>query len=179
MTRSLLVTVTADGHHATIRTYNNALRSCTIWYMITHSSVDIEAPASIVWDVYADVERWPEWTPSVERIVALDGPGIEIGKRFEIKQPRFPTLVWEVTDVDPGVSWQWRQRSFGATAVASHEVAAVDAGTTVVRQRIEQRGLIGAATGVLMRRLTKRYLALESQGLKAVSEQHRHDAPSA
>jgi len=147
--------------------------------MITDSSVAIDAPASIVWDLYADVERWPEWTASVERIVALDGPGIEIGKRFEIKQPRLPKLVWEVTDVDPGVSWRWQQRSLGATAVATHEVTATDAATTVVHQQIEQRGPIGAATGVLMRRLTKRYLELESQGLKAVSEQHRHDAPSA
>ena len=75
---------------------------CTIWYMITDSSVDIDAPASLVWDVFSDVERWPEWTASVTRLVALDGPGIAVGKRFEIKQPRMPKLVWEVTEVVPG-----------------------------------------------------------------------------
>ena len=63
--------------------------------MITDCGVDIEAPATVVWDVFSDVECWPEWTASVSRLVALDGPGLAVGKRFEIKQPRMPKLVWE------------------------------------------------------------------------------------
>ena len=42
-------------------------------------------------------------------------PASRSGKRFEIKQPRLPKLVWEVTEVEPGVSWTWRQRSPGGT----------------------------------------------------------------
>jgi hypothetical protein len=125
-----------------------------------------------VWAVFADAERWPEWTASVSRVVALEGPGIEVGRRFEIKQPRFPALVWEVTEVDPGVSWTWRQRSPGGTTLATHEVVPVDAGHTRVLQRIEQRGPVGVAVGALTRRLTRRYLTLEGEGLKARSEQH-------
>ena len=98
--------------------------SCTVWYMITDSGVDIDAPATVVWDVFSDVERWPEWTDSVTRLVALDGPGLAVGKRFEIKQPRMPKLVWEVTDVAPGKSWTWVQRSPGGLTVASHDVTA-------------------------------------------------------
>jgi uncharacterized membrane protein len=146
--------------------------------MIVDTSIEIEAPASTVWAVYADVERWPEWTASIDRVVALDGAGLAVGKRFEIKQPRLPKLVWEVTDVSPGVSWQWRQHSPGATTVASHEVLVQD-GHTLVRQRIEQRGPVGAVVGMLMRRLTRRYLELESQGLKARSEQRRRSAAPA
>ena len=111
--------------------------------MITEGSIEIEAPASVVWDVFTDVERWSEWTASIERIVALDGAGIEVGKRFEIKQPRMPKLVWEVTEVEPGVSWTWRQKAPGSTAFATHEVTAIDAERTVVRQTIDQRGPIG------------------------------------
>jgi hypothetical protein len=148
--------------------------------MHTHGSIEIDAPASVVWLVYADVERWAEWTASVERVAALDGPGIELGKRFEIKQPRFPKLVWEVTAVEPGVSWTWAQRSPGGTTYASHEIVERDGGLTLVEQGIDQRGFIGAVVGVLTRRLTKRYLALEAQGLKARSEaRHRSDASSA
>jgi len=146
--------------------------------MITDSSVEIDAPALTVWEVFADVERWPEWTASVTRLVVLDGPGIEIGKRFKIKQPRMPKLVWEVTDVDPGVSWTWRQRSFGGTTFATHEVVTQETGGTLVRQRIDQRGPVGVVVGVLMRRLTKRYLDLEAQGLKARSEQQRRSDAS-
>jgi uncharacterized protein YndB with AHSA1/START domain len=147
--------------------------------MITDSSVEIAAPASIVWEVFVAVERWPEWTASVERVVPLDGPALEVGRRYEIKQPRLPKVVWEVTELDPGHSWTWRQRSLGSKVSATHEVVPQDAGRTVVRQRIDQRGPLGVVVGVLMRRLTRRYLYLEGQGLKARSEERRSRNASA
>jgi uncharacterized membrane protein len=142
--------------------------------MITDSAVEIEAPAAVVWDVFSDVERWPEWTASVTSLVALDGPDITAGKRFEIKQPRMPKLVWEVTEVTPGKTWTWVQRSPGGLTLARHEVIPKPEGHTLVRQQVDQRGPVGAVVGLLMRRMTKRYLELEGAGLKARSEQVRH-----
>jgi uncharacterized membrane protein len=139
--------------------------------MITEDSVEIDAPPQLVWDVFSDVERWPEWTASVTSLVALDGRGIAVGKRFAIKQPRMSKLVWRVTAIDPGSSWTWEQRAPGATASARHDVIAQPGGRTLVRQRIEQRGPLGALVGRLMITMTKRYLQLEAQGLKARSEQ--------
>jgi ligand-binding SRPBCC domain-containing protein len=141
--------------------------------MNTDSSVEVDAPTDVVWDVFAAVEHWPEGTASMVRVVALDGPAIEVGNRFEIKQPRFPNLTWEVTAVDPGVSWTWRQHSPGGTTMATHEVIPQGGERTLVRQRIEQRGPVGVVVGVLIRRLTRRYLVLEGQGLKARSEESR------
>lgn len=147
--------------------------------MITDSSVEIAAPASLVWDVFSDVERWPEWTASVTRLVALDGPGLAVGKRFEIKQPRMPKLVWEVTEVHPGAGWTWVQRSPGGSTVARHDVVAQAGGHTLVRQQLDQRGAVGALVGRLMHGMTNRYLELEAQGLKARSEQrNRLDGPA-
>jgi uncharacterized membrane protein len=147
--------------------------------MQTHSSVEIAAPASLVWDVFSDVERWPEWTASVTRLVALDGPGLAVGKRFEIKQPRMPKLVWEVTEVHPGAGWTWVQRSPGGSTVARHDVVAQAGGHTLVRQQLDQRGAVGALVGRLMHGMTNRYLELEAQGLKARSEQrNRLDGPA-
>ena len=147
--------------------------------MITDCAIDIEAPATVVWDVFSDVERWPDWTASVTRLVALDGPGLAVGKRFEIKQPRMPKLVWEVTDVTPGASWTWVQRSPGGLTLARHDVSPESDRHTKVRQRIDQRGPVGAMVGLFMRPMTKRYLEMEAAGLKARSEQLRHhDGPA-
>ncbi|HSL57114.1 MAG TPA: SRPBCC family protein [Acidimicrobiales bacterium] len=148
--------------------------------MITETSIEIEAPAGVVWDVFADVERWPEWTESVDALTALDGPDLVVGNRFEIRQPRFPRLVWEVTAVEPGVSWTWRQRSPGGTTLATHEIEPLGAACALVRQRIDQRGPLGTLVGRLTRGTTRRYLAMEAAGLKAASEAHaRTDAPPA
>jgi uncharacterized membrane protein len=141
--------------------------------MITESGAAIDAPADVVWTVFSDVERWPEWTASVTRLRALDGPELAVGKRYEIKQPRMPKLVWEVTDIEPGASWTWVQRSPGGLTVARHDVIATSARECEVKQRLDQRGPVGLVVGVLMRPMTKRYLELEAAGLKARSEQAR------
>jgi len=148
--------------------------------MITESSIEIDAPASIVWRVFTAVEQWPEWTASVTTLEGLDGPALEVGRRFRIKQPRMPKLLWEVIALEPGRSWTWQQRSPGARTLASHDVVEGGKARTLVRQRIDQRGPIGVVVAVLSRRLTNRYLTMEAEGLKARSEaQHRSDAPTA
>ncbi|CAM4276317.1 Polyketide cyclase / dehydrase and lipid transport [Mycobacterium basiliense] len=141
--------------------------------MITGHSVEIDAPPETVWAVFSDVERWPEWTASVTSLVGLDGPALASGKRFEIKQPRMAKLVWTVTEIDPGVSWTWEQRSPGALARARHDVIPQPGGRTLVRQRLDQRGILGALVGRLMANMTKRYLDLEANGLKDRAEELR------
>jgi hypothetical protein len=59
-------------------------------------------------------------------------------------------------------------------------VTSIDEGRTMVHQTIEQRGPLGVIVGMLTRRLTRRYLDLEAQGLKTRSDQtSRANAASA
>ena len=139
--------------------------------MITEDSVEIDATAQLVWEVFSDVERWPEWTATVTSLIGLDGPALAIGRRFAIKQPGMQKLVWRATEIDPGSSWTWVQRSPGVLVSARHDVIAQPGGRTLVRQQLDQRGVLGAFVGRLMVKKTKRFLELEAQGLKARSEQ--------
>jgi uncharacterized protein YndB with AHSA1/START domain len=145
--------------------------------MNTQATVTISAPADRVWAVFTDVQQWPSWTPSVTSVEALDGPAIEVGHRFRIKQPWLPGLVWQVTEVDAPRSWTWMVRSVGATTCAEHEISPRGASGCVVTQTIEQNGGLGVLAGFLTRRLTRRYLALEGNGLKTVSEKAHPVAP--
>ena len=139
--------------------------------MITEDSIEIDAPAQLVWQIFSDVERWPEWTPSVTSLVARDGTGLAVGKRFAIKQPGMSKLVWKVTEIDSGESWTWTQRSLGVLVTARHWVIPQPDGRTLVRQQLDQRGVLGALIGRLMIKKTRRFLEQEAQGLKARSEQ--------
>ena len=139
--------------------------------MIIRDSVEIDAPPQLVWEVFSDVERWPEWTASVTSLVGRDGAGLDIGKRFAIRQPGMGKLVWKVTEIDPGSSWTWAQRSPGVSVTARHWVSALPGGRTLVRQELDQGGWLGALVGKMMVNKTKRFLDLEAKGLKARSEQ--------
>jgi uncharacterized membrane protein len=139
--------------------------------MFTEDSIEIDAPPQVVWDVFSDVERWPEWTASVTSLTGQDGPALTVGKRFAIKQPGLQKLIWKVAEIEPGTSWIWVQRSPGVLVTARHFVTALPGGRTLVRQELDQRGVLGALVGRLMAKKTKRFLELEARGLKARSEQ--------
>ncbi len=139
--------------------------------MIVEDSIEIDAPAQLVWQVFSDVERSPEWTASVTKLVARDGTGLAVGKRFAIKQPGMSKLVWKVTEIEPGSSWTWVQRSPGVRVSARHWVIPQPGGRTLVRQQLDQGGVLGALVGRLMTAKTKRFLDQEARGLKARSEQ--------
>jgi uncharacterized membrane protein len=148
--------------------------------MITEDSVEIDAPAHLVWEVFSDVQRWPEWTASVTSLVGKDGANLAVDKRFSIKQPGMSKLVWKVTEINPGSYWTWVQRSPGVRVSARHWVIPQPGGGTVVRQQLEQRGVLGALVGRMMIKKTKRFLELEAQGLKARSEElSRANGPQA
>jgi uncharacterized membrane protein len=141
---------------------------------MTHSGVErasiaIDAPIDVVWSVFTDVERWPTWTSSVTSVELLDGP-MRLGAKARIRQPRLPTVVWEVTKWEPGRSWTWAVTSPGAHTEASHVLSTVG-DRTLAEQTITSSGPLGRLVAVLLRSLTRRYLAIEAAGLKQRSEQ--------
>ncbi len=91
--------------------------------MYVETAVQIDAPPEHVWAVMSDVERWPEWTTSVERAERLDEGALRVGSRARLKQPRFPPVVWEVTELEPGRSFSWTAKNVGVTSIGEHRIA--------------------------------------------------------
>jgi hypothetical protein len=139
--------------------------------MFNEDSIEIDAPPQLVWEVFSDVERWPEWTASVTSLTGQDGSALAVGRGFAIKQPGLQKLVWKVAELEPGTSWTWVHRSPGVLVTAHHYVTALPGGRTLVRQKLDQRGVLGALVGQLTVKRTKRFLEMEAQGLKARSEE--------
>jgi hypothetical protein len=138
--------------------------------MEQRASIDVAASPDQVWRVLLDVERWPEWTDSVSRVRLLDAGPLAVGSRVEISQPRIPTGAYVVTRLEPGRAFTWQQRQLGSTVSAHHDCTPLPDGGTRVELRVVMSGVVGGVVGRLYRKLTERYLAMETAGLKARAE---------
>jgi uncharacterized membrane protein len=134
------------------------------------ASIDVSAPASVVFETYADVERWPSWTSSVTSAERLDRGPLRVGCRARIRQPRLPVAVWQVTELVPGQSFTWVTGRRGVVTTGTHRVVATGPDAARVTAILEQGGPLGPLVGLLTRKLTRRYLNLEVEGIKAYCE---------
>jgi uncharacterized membrane protein len=133
-----------------------------------HSST-IQASPERVWEVFSDVERWPDWTPTVDSVERLDAGRIHIGARTRIRQPKLPVAVWEVTELKDGEYFEWVSKAPGIKTTGGHRVIQTPEGT-VATATIIQEGPLGWLFGRLYAGLTRRYIATETAKLKEISE---------
>ena len=129
------------------------------------TTVTIDAPADDVWAVLTDVERWPEWTASMQRIERSRDGELAVGSTVRIKQPRVPATSWEVTELDPGRSFTWVATTPGVTTIAEHRLEPTPSGVAV-HLGIRRSGPLAGLVDRLSARLTRRYVGMEAQGLK-------------
>lgn len=135
------------------------------------TTIDIAASPQRVWDVLADVERWPDWTKSMTRVTLLDPGPLTIGVRARVEQPKLRPAILQVTVWDPPRLFIWENRLPGLRAIAAHRVEPHGAGARATLS-VDFRGLLGWPVGWLVGRLTRRYIAMEAAGLKVCSEAH-------
>jgi carbon monoxide dehydrogenase subunit G len=137
-------------------------------------TTEVEAPPDVVFAVMSDIERWPEWTPTVTRVERLGNAGtpLALGDRIRIVQPKVPPAEWTVTAIEPGRGFRIVARSPGATVEANHWAEATGAGDrSRVTLSVTFAGFLGRFIGWMMRGLNERYIAQEAAGLKRRSEE--------
>ena len=82
--------------------------------------IDVEAPVEQVWEVLREVERWPEWAPTVTSVRRLDDGPLAVGSRVRVEQPRIPPTEYVVTELEPSRSFTWVATGPGVRTTARH-----------------------------------------------------------
>lgn len=137
--------------------------------MTLDDTIHIEASTDIVWAVTEDIERWPEWTPTVTAARHLDDGPFGVRSRVRIKQPAQPESDWTVTEYVRGHRFTWTTRRPGLRMTASHEVGWHESGASNVL-RVEVSGVAAVALWPILGIAIRRALAQENRGLKARCE---------
>lgn len=134
------------------------------------TEIEVAAPPAAVWEALTDVTRWPERTLSMTSVEVLDGGTLGPGARVRIRQPKLPTMEWQVVACRPGESFVWTTSSPGVRTVATHAVTPVREGRSKLALGVHHHGPLAPLVRLLTGRLTRRYLAMEAAGHKAAAE---------
>lgn len=114
------------------------------------ATIDIDAPADLVYDIISDIERLPEWaaeTASCRWISLATGPAV--GARFRgtnAHNGRRWGNECVVTDVDPGRRFGWHVTYFGRPSASwRYEVEPTDTGCRVTEstRRLVPKAIAG------------------------------------
>jgi len=132
-------------------------------------SVQVDAPPQRVWEVMSDIERWPDWTPTVTSVRRTNSGPMRIGAKARVHQPRLPAANWVVTALTEGRGFDWESRAPGMRVLARHTIEASGEGARVTLS-VQFSGLIGNVIGRATASLNRRYIALEADGLKRRAE---------
>lgn len=137
--------------------------------MMLHNVMDIDAPRNVVWSVTIDIERWPQWTPTVKSVKRLDEGPFACGSAALIQQPGLPKAKWVVTELISGERFTWESRILGMRIVATHALSTKETATQSVL-RVGMSGIVARLLWPVMSFFARRSLERENLGLKAKCE---------
>lgn len=95
--------------------------------MVLAASRFIPVPPERAWALLTDVDRWPDWGPSISS-AALDAGVLAAGSAGTVRTVLGPALRFRVTQFRPGRYWAWSVAGVPATG---HRVDPAAGGCTV------------------------------------------------
>ena len=131
---------------------------------------EINASADRVWAALVDVERWPDWMASYTSVELLSQGPLTVGSAARVRQPGLSAATYTVTELVPGVEFTWSSSTVGVRTTGRHVVEPRPDGRTALLLSIEQSGVLAGPIGLLLGRKIRRFLAIESEGLRAAAE---------
>ena len=132
------------------------------------ATTTIDAPADLVWRTVKDVEKWPEWTPTMLE-VRLRGDDLRAGSVASVRQPKQPVRTWTVTALNEGRSFTWASAGRWLRMSADH-VVTEENGRTTVLLTFALSGPMARLANLLAGRFIRQAITTEAASLKAWCE---------
>ena len=116
-----------------------------------------DAPPDVVWERYADLRRWPQWSPQISSVEA-SSTTLAPGLTGRVRGPFGLAVPFRVLEV--GIrSWTWEVRPLGLRLRLDHRVLPrLDGAATELRMRGPAPAILGYAplAQLALRKLVQR-----------------------
>jgi Polyketide cyclase / dehydrase and lipid transport len=137
------------------------------------TSVHINAPSAVVYELYSAVSSWPTWDPEVERS-SISGP-FAAGTVGTLKPRGGPDSKIELIEVTAGRSFTVRCKLPLCEMTFGHELTQV-ASLTTATHSVTFSGPLSAVFGFLIGRGIKKTLPETMNGLRHAAETRQRPA---
>jgi hypothetical protein len=128
-------------------------------------TIHVDTSPDTVWRVYTDVESWPEWTTSMQKIQLVDDGPLALGSKAKVKLRGAPETIFVVTELAEGRSFTWESNAWGLKSVAYHTVRP-DGDGSIVTLGVRLSGPLATVLAPLFRSIARRNVGMEATGLK-------------
>jgi hypothetical protein len=112
------------------------------------ASLETKASPPRVWQIWSDVNTWPEWNPDMKES-RLDGP-LKVGATGMINTRSGGKHDVVVTLFEDGRTFELESTAMPATKMAIRATIAPTANGTRISQAFEARGLLAPVVGPMM-----------------------------
>lgn len=139
---------------------------------IEHEFV-VNAPASVVWDVICDLDKYPEWNPFVVHCISSKRPGDPIVMRVRML-PFFALTQTEfVKEYEEGKTFSYSMKPLPRGLMSSyrcHQVTPIDDNRCTYRSRFTISGPLSVIAKGLLAGSLRRGFSGMSESIKARAE---------
>ena len=112
------------------------------------ASLDTSAPPDRVWQIWSDVNRWPEWNPDM-KASHIDGP-LKLGATGNIDTRSGGKHDVVVTQYEQGRSFELESTALPGTKMAIRATIAPNGAGSRITQGFEPRGVLAPIVGPMM-----------------------------
>ena len=112
------------------------------------ASLETSAPPDRVWQVWSDVNHWPEWNPDM-KASRIDGP-LKLGATGNIDTRSGGKHDVVVTHFEQGRSFELESTALPGTKMAIRATIAPSGSGSRITQGFEPRGLLSPIVGPMM-----------------------------
>lgn len=136
-------------------------------------STEVEAPASLVWNVITDLPAYGEWNPFVPECRSTLRPGDAIEMQVRLGAGRLSRQVEWMTAFDEGRGFAYRMKPVPLGALSSarvHRIEPIDARRSRYHTHFELNGWLSGLVRALMRARLERGFDDMTQGIRQRAE---------
>ena len=133
--------------------------------------IGVAAPADTIWELLADVERWPQWNPLYTQASGKLGIGAALKLREEVpgRPPRQLSPV--VVDWEPRAQILWRENGVMARTMRYIEIEALTETGCIFANGAFFHGLAGEVQAKSQRRAIFQGFEAMGEAVKRLAEQ--------